>query len=273
MSAVQSVERAFAVISCLAAGTAGVSEIADRVGLPKSTVARLLDTLLDLGVVEQTSPGGGYRLGPYLYQLAGGAMPAQSLIEIVRPHLAELVGLLNESAGLSLLDGVEVLYIDQVSAPGDIQVRDWTGERLPPHVVSSGLVLLAGADSGVTAAALADPLPQLTASSIVDPSTIRSRVEQADEQGYAWVIDELSIGMSSVAAPIRDRTGKVIAALHVHGPTFRFPATGAKREVTERVVTTAERISAALISTNRDDLLARESRLLGIEPLPLGTER
>ena len=245
MTAVQSVERAFAIISCLAAGPAGVSDIAERVGLPKSTVSRLLVTLVDLGVVEQSAPGSGYRLGAYLQTLAGTAQPTGRLVDIVRPHLFELVNAVGESAGLSVLDGADVLYLDQVSAQSEIQVRDWTGERVKAHLVSSGLVLLAESSPAVIDRYLAVPLVRQTERTMTDPVALRLRLESVRAEGAAWVIDELIDGLSSVAAPLRDISGRVIGAIHVHGPSFRFP--GAKTAaITAKVRSAAERVSNAL---------------------------
>jgi DNA-binding IclR family transcriptional regulator len=251
MSGVQSVERAFAIIGCLSGGTAGVSDIAERVGLPKSTVSRLLLTLVELGVAEQTSPGGGYRLGPFLHRLAGAALPIRSLIDRARPHLTELVQSVGESAGLSILDGSQVLYLDQVTAEGDIQVRDWTGARIEPHLVSSGLVLLGGAGRDLIDSLLSQPLTLVTPHTVTDPDRIRQRIAAAVSAGYAWAVDELSLGMSSVAAPIFDRSGGVVAAVHVHGPSFRFqPGLGLGTDGTvERLMATAARISGSILET------------------------
>ena len=83
MSGVQSVERAFAVLRCLSVGPAGVTDLAERVNLPKSTVSRLLSTLEELGMVEQTEPGGSYRIGPGMTDIAAASMPGRSLIAAV----------------------------------------------------------------------------------------------------------------------------------------------------------------------------------------------
>jgi IclR family transcriptional regulator, acetate operon repressor len=248
MSAVQSVERAFSIIGCLASGASGVSEIADRVELPKSTVSRLLLTLVELGVVEQTGPGGGYRLGTYLHTLAAQASPAASLIEQSRPHLVELVNAVGESAGLSILDGHDVLYLDQVNTSSDVRVRDWSNTRVQPHLVSSGLVLLARMPESRVMEVLAEPLLAMTAKSITDPTLIRKRLAEVRMSGFAWVVDELSEGLSSIAAPIIDGTGVAVAAIHVHGPTFRFPGSDLAL-VNTKVVAAADRISKTLRNT------------------------
>ncbi len=245
MSAVQSVERAFAVIGCLAGGPAGVSEIAERVDLPKSTVSRLLVTLVELGVVEQSGPGGGYRLGQYLHSLAGSAQPTRRLIDVARPHLVELSHGTGEAAGLSVLEHGQALYLDQVSAPSEIQVRDWTGERLAAHLVSSGLVLLAESDTEVIERYLEGPLERQTARTMTEPGALRVRLGGIRSSGIAWVVEELIDGLSSVAAPIRDGQGRAIAAVHVHGPSYRFPGDG--RDVTVvRLLAATERISKNL---------------------------
>ena len=179
MSSVQSVERAFAVLRCLASGPAGVSEVAERSGLPKSTVSRLLSTLNELGAVDQQGVGGDYRIGGLVAELASAAQPGRSLVAIARPHLVQLTEVLGEATGLSVLDGHEVHYLDHVESDNPVQVRDWTGERLSAHLVSSGFVLLAGAPPSALDEFLARPLPRATAKTMTDPELIRKRVDEA----------------------------------------------------------------------------------------------
>jgi DNA-binding IclR family transcriptional regulator len=124
-------------------GPAGVTDVADRISLPKSTVSRMLSTLEDLGMVEQIEPGGNYRVGNGMVEIAAAVLPGRSMIAAVRPHLHSLVKATGEAAGLSIADGFDMLYLDQVDADNQVQIRDWTGERLRAHTVSSGQVLLA----------------------------------------------------------------------------------------------------------------------------------
>ena len=245
MTVVQSVERAFSVIGCLASGPAGVSEISERVTLPKSTVSRLLVTLVELGVVEQSSPGGAYRLGNYMHELANAAQPTKRLIDLARPHLVELVAATHEASGLSVRENELVLYLDQVNALGDVQVRDWTGERLAPHLVSSGLVLLAFSGRDAIERYLDKPLASHTPNSMTNPTKLRERLARVRGDGFDWVIDEFQVGVSSVAAPVKDARGNVIAAIHLHGPTFRFPGSSG-RQFEARVVAAADRLSRQL---------------------------
>jgi len=246
MSNVQSVERAFAVLRCLAGGPAGVSEIADRVGLPKSTVSRLLSTLHSLEAVEQVSAGGDYRVAELIVRIAAGASPGADLVSVARPHLAELVNTLGEAAGLSVLEGGDVHYLDQVASEGLVQLQDWTGERIPAHVVSSGLVLLAHAAPDEQERFLARSLQSFTERSVTEPAAVRARLAGVAARGTAWVYEEYSTELNSVAAPVRDLAGRVVAAVHVHGPSYRFPAAGKAEEIAGLVAAAADRVSARL---------------------------
>ena len=158
MSGVQSIERAFAVLRALATGPAGVTDLADRTGLPKSTVSRLLAALEQEGAVAQDGSGGHYRLGPTLADLAPAA-PGVDVAALARPHLIELTRVTGETSGLAVLEGAEVVYLDHIDSTEAVTVRDWTGERVPAHLVPSGLALLAHADPEAVDAYLAGPLP------------------------------------------------------------------------------------------------------------------
>lgn len=247
MSAVQSVERAFAVLRCLAGGPAGVSEVAERVDLPKSTVSRLLSTLQELGAVEQSGSGTRYRVGDAMIDIAAGALPGRNLIHVARPHLIELVDALGEIAGLSVLDGRDVVYLDQVDADNLVQVRDWTGERLPAHSASSGLVLLAYQPRSDRERYLAERLVGPAAGSTIDADELRRRLDAISARGVEWTCEEFVPGISSVAAPVFGAGSEVVAAVHVHGPAYRFPEPGSHDDIADLVAETARRISARLV--------------------------
>jgi DNA-binding IclR family transcriptional regulator len=223
MSTVQSVERAFAVLRSLTGGPAGVTELADRVELPKSTVSRLLSTLEELGAVEQIQSGGNYRIGAAMVEMAAGAQPGRSLVAAARPQLAELARATGEATGLSVADGNDMLYLDQVNPDTELQVRDWTGTRIPMHAVPSGQVLLADASDSLVEAYVSLPMASFTPHTIVSPSALRARLDDVRRLGFAWAVDEFAAGLSSVAAAIRDADGRAVASLHVYGPTYRFP--------------------------------------------------
>src|SRR6186713_1288109 len=190
VGSVQSVERAFSVLRCLAAGPAGVTEIADRCDLPKSTVSRLLATLNEIDVVEQMGAGGDYRLGATIVELASGLTPSAHLVALARPHLRDLSEQIGEATGLSVLDGRQVHYLDQVDGPHAVQVRDWTGERVPAHLVPSGIVLLAAGTPAERDRYLAGSLEATTPRSMTDRKRLRERLDRVAKTGLEWVHDE-----------------------------------------------------------------------------------
>jgi DNA-binding IclR family transcriptional regulator len=238
---VQSVERAFAVLGVVGAGPIGLTPIATRVGLPKSTVSRMLDTLEGVGAVERLD-GPRWRIAPGLASLASGVAPERTLVAVARQSLVELVRDLGEAAGLALPDGYEVRYVDQVESSNPVQVRDWTGTRAPMHAVPSGLVLLAWWPEAALEAYLERDLARLTPRTVVRPRVVRRRLADVRERGYAWGLEEFAEGINSVAAPLRDGSGQTIAALHVHGPAYRFPPPGGAERIAARVVAAASAV-------------------------------
>lgn len=246
MSTVQSIARAFAVLSALADGPIGVTEVAERAGLPKSTAARLLSSLAAEGAVEQVQGDTRYRLGGRIVSLAAGVLPTRSLVALAGPLLAALAADVGEAAGLSIPDGFTVHYVDQVDSPHPVGVRDWTGTRLPLHAVSSGLVFLAHMHPAEAERFLAQPLERLTARTVAEPDAIRERLRRTQLDGYAWTIEEYAEGIASVAAGVADEDGEVIAAVHVHGPAYRFPVGGTERRVGTTVAATAAALGERL---------------------------
>ena len=242
---VQSLERAFAILDEVAQRPAGVTAIAERVRLPKSTVARLLATLEEVDAVERFD-GARWRIGPGVAGLSSAASPERSLITIARPSLADLVAELGEDAGLSLPYGNEILYVDQVESNNPVQVRDWTGTRAPMHAVPSGLVLLAEWPDEALAAYIRGGLGALTPRTVTDPDELRNRLADVRRQGHAWGLQEFAEGIDSVAAPVRDGRGKAIAAIHVHGPAYRFPSAGTSESISEQVMAAAKAVGALL---------------------------
>jgi DNA-binding IclR family transcriptional regulator len=248
MSRVQSIERAFAVLSALGAGPLGVTDVAERVGLPKSTVARLLAALVTEGAVEQVDGGTDYRVGGRILGLASTALPTRSLVAVARPHLVELAAATGEASGLSIADGFLVHYVEQEDTSHAVGVRDWTGTRFPMHAVSSGLVFLAHLPAPDLERFLARPLERFTGATVVDPDAIRDRLRRVAVDGVAWTRDEVADGISSAATAVPGPSGEVAAALHVHGPSYRFPGAdpASRAPVAATLVATASRIARGL---------------------------
>jgi DNA-binding IclR family transcriptional regulator len=245
VSRVQSIERAFAVLNALSGGPIGVTEVAERADLPKSTAARLLSSLTREGAVEQVPGDTRYRLGPRIATLAEGVVPVRSLVATIRPLLEELAASTGETAGLSVAEGFVVHYVDQVGTSHQVQVRDWTGSRVPMHAVSSGLVFLAQLPPATLDAYLAQPLEAFTPRTLTAPDVLRERLAGVRVDGYAWVHEEFAEGLSSVAAGVADTTGTLTAAVHIHGPAYRFPG-GREAEIGDLVLEVATRASERL---------------------------
>jgi DNA-binding IclR family transcriptional regulator len=245
MGHVQSIERALAILRYLAGTGAGVSQVAGATGLPKSTVSRMLATLHDNGAVT-LSAGGRYTIGPLISQLAAGTGRHGELVALARAYLVGLVDAFGEDAGVSVLDAGDVLYLDHAGADAAVQLRDWTGERVPPHCVSSGLVLLAHAPQEERERVLDRPLPRLTAKTVVGPTRLRRRLAAVAKRDSEWVYGEFADDINSVAAPVFDGDGAVVAALHVHGPSYRFPGDRDPRQIAAGVAAAAQQMSSRL---------------------------
>ena len=240
-SGIQSIERAFSVLLAVATEPTGITGVSRRVALPVSTVARLLATLERLEAVIRQEDGVTYRIGPTVSRLAAGN--DSTLIGRARPFLAELVERVHETAGLSVLEGDEALYLDHVETDNAVHIRDWTGERIALHVVPSGLVLLAHQSPERIAAYLASDLAPSTEFTDTAPEQLEARLATIRSTGLAWAVDEFQMGITSVAAPVRNRNGEVIAAIHCHGPSYRFPGDQVRSEIDLAVSAAARRLS------------------------------
>ncbi|MEZ5245406.1 MAG: IclR family transcriptional regulator [Acidimicrobiales bacterium] len=243
---VQSIERAFSLLRALALGPTGVTDLAIKVKLPKSTVARLLGALESENVVTQDRAGGDYRLGEGLIDIAGAARPGRDLVSTARPHLLELTERVGETSGVSIANGHTMYFLDHAEAESEIQVRSWTGESCPIHTVPSGLAVMAHWPAERLDALLRSDLVRPTSRTLTDPDAIRSRLEQIRSLGYAWGHDELAEGINSVAAPIIAPDGSVEAAVHIHGPAHRLPDPEESRDLGVLTIETAARIAERL---------------------------
>lgn len=245
MSNVQSIERAFAILTVVVAnpGTVSVTEIARQVDLPKSTVSRLLATLENLEVVERASNAEGFRMGPGTIALASGVLYAQYLLTLARPYLIELAQATDEAVSLCLPDKDQAYVVAQFHSPHDVQVRDWTGYRLPLHASSAGQILLAYWPENLLEHYLTQPLERLTPKTITAPDQLRQRLTTVREQGYAWAYEEYANGVSGAASPVQVGVGQVAAAVNVFGPASRFPPEGKEDKIARLAVETGHKIA------------------------------
>ena len=246
MAGVQSIERAFTILRALSLGASGVTDISERTGLPKSTVSRLISSLEFERAVRQL-PDGTYELGEGIGELATSLRPGQDALELARPHMIELMELTGEAVGLNQFDGQAIRTLLQVDDPASsVVVRDWTDEPTPAHAVPAGLAILAHSSRATQAAFLDQEFAALTDKTMTDAEQLRERFRTIREDGYAWVFQEFTEDINSVAAPIVDPQGRTTLALHIHGPAFRFPDSHDLDELGLRVAESAKRIEAQL---------------------------
>lgn len=245
---VRSVIRAFSVLQVVAASqlSAGLAQIAKATRLPKSSVSRMLNTLEHLDMVERVGRRGRYRVGPGLEVLAGGGASPQVLKQLGRPHLQDLVSQLGEDATLSVPEGDEVLYISQITADRAVKVQDWSGVTFPHHTVAPGFIFLSTWEPDRLESYLDGDLVSFTPNTLVDPSALRVRLETVRRQGYSWTHRESAVDITGAAAAVTGPHGKVVAALSVHGPSYRFPADRGESEIGALMRSVADRLTAEL---------------------------
>jgi len=243
-SGVQSIERAFELLQALAIESAGLTELANRVDLPKSTVARMLGTLEGIGAVVRDDDDRTYRIGMGLAELAGAVDASAALATRVRPHLTDLADRTGEAAGFSVPTGYSMHYLVQAESPNAVQVRDYSGLTVPMHVGPSGLCVMSlWADEDVNRY-LRRPLEPFTPHTVIEPQMIKKRLARIRHSGHIWIHEEFAEGISSVAAPVFDQARRALGAIHVHGPTYRFPGATDPDTVAGLVMDAAQRVSA-----------------------------
>lgn len=225
MSANQSVDRALSILWILnGARHATVTEIAQELGVHKSTASRLLVALERHSLVTRRPGDLGYELGQGVLQLAGSVnsqndltKSAQILVENVAEHF-------KLTANVAILDEVYAVNIAQ-SAPSErfFTPRQYVGRRTPGHATSSGKILLATADAAVREQLLSAPLEQFTARTITDPAELATELDRVREQGWAVSDNEWDNDMTAVAVPLLGVNNQVIAAVTITGFTHDLP--------------------------------------------------
>ena len=223
-NAVRSVDRAAALLLALgdSAGEAGVTELARRLGLHKSTASRLLATLQKRGLVEQDGETGKYRLGLVIIRLAERAERTLDLRGIAMPELERLARLTHETTGLGILDGDALLTVAQADGPNLIAVGDWTGRATPLHCVASGKVLLSSVAEREVLRIVRRGLVSYTERTITELEPLLEELARIRRRGYATALGEFEMGLNAVSAPVHDARGNVIAAVDIWGPAFRL---------------------------------------------------
>lgn len=223
--AVQSVDRALTILELLEReGWMGVTTLAREVGIHKSTAFRLLATLEHRGLVEQHVETQKYRLGFALVRLASAVRAGLDLTRSARPVCEWLSEQTGETVNLAVLEGGEVVNIDQVNLSSSVVSVDWLGRRTGLHATSTGKVFLAHLPDRLRSEILHNGLSRMTDMTVTDPDVLDHQLARIRHDGWARTEEELELGLNAVASPIRGADGSVLATICVSGPVFRLTA-------------------------------------------------
>ncbi|UOF88881.1 IclR family transcriptional regulator [Fodinisporobacter ferrooxydans] len=199
-----------------------VSDLAASLGLGKSTVSRLVGTLASEGFVTKDPETQKYRLGVSILGLYSILTSNLEINQESMPILQKLVEDIGETAHIATLVGLETVYLNKVECNHPVRILSHVGRRNPAYCTSSGKVMLAYQPDEVVEQVIENGLIQYTKNTITDPDTLRTALKTIREQGYAVSVEELLEGVVTIAAPIRDHTGKVNYAITMTGPIQRI---------------------------------------------------
>lgn len=249
---VQSFARGLGVIRSFSAEASAqtLSEVASRSGLTRAGARRILLTLQALGYVE--SDGKLYRLTPRILELGFAYLTSLPIWNLAEPVMARLSGAVGESCSAAVLDGSDIVYVLRVHTQKIMSINLNVGTRLPAYCTSMGRVLLAGLDDAEVKQRLkANDRRANTRHTVTDVAELLARVQLVRRQGWALVNQELEEGLISIAAPVHNRAGAVIAALNVSGQANRTSATVMKEQLLPRLLEAADEVSGLLAGAGR----------------------
>ncbi|HEY6758031.1 MAG TPA: IclR family transcriptional regulator C-terminal domain-containing protein [Baekduia sp.] len=243
---VQSLDRGLSVIRALSAPEPQtLSEVARATGLTRAASRRFLLTLQQLGYVNLS--GTRFALTPQVLELGYAYLSSLTLPEVAQPHLERLVEEIHESSSVSVLDGTDVVYVARVPTRRIMRVAISVGTRFPAYATSMGRVLLAGLEpDALTTVLERSDLQPLTPETIHDEAELRAELDRVRDQGWALVDQELEPGLRSVAAPIHDRDGLVVAAINVSTQAARTDVTDVHDALLPPLLATAQAIERDL---------------------------
>ncbi|MEV5428525.1 IclR family transcriptional regulator C-terminal domain-containing protein [Streptomyces sp. NPDC052701] len=248
---VESLARGLTVLTAFGEGRAELTltEVAKATGLARATARRALVTYEHLGLV---APAGdrAFTLTPRVLSLGFPPLSRTTLAQIAQPHLAELAARVHESTSLAVLtpSGEEIQYTARAATSRVMSVNITVGTRLPAYATSLGRVLLA--DLPQPDRRLGTPRP-LTPNTVTDPSALTRVLAEVRDQGYALVDEELEEGLRSIAVPVRDRTGRVVAALNTAMHATRHTVEECVTDILPALSATATRIETDLHTASR----------------------
>jgi DNA-binding IclR family transcriptional regulator len=222
----------------------GISDLAEELSLSKSNVHRILKTLESVGYINQSPTTGRYKLSIKLWELGWKIVSRLDLKREALEPMEELSKLTRETVHLSILDGIEVVYLDKIDSPEPIRAYSTVGGRAPAYAVATGKALLAFQQLEVIERA-GKNLVAFTDKTIRSSKELRAELERVRTQGYAINVGEWRETVSGIAAPIYSGGGTVEAAIGISGPTSRLNARR-RKEFVDYVISAAQTISVRL---------------------------
>ncbi|HEX3749659.1 MAG TPA: IclR family transcriptional regulator [Streptosporangiaceae bacterium] len=238
---IQSVDRAISLLELLAKhGRAGITEIADELGVHKSTASRLVSVLENRGLVEQLGERGKYALGFGIARLAAAGTRRLDLTKLSQPVCEVLARQLGETVNVAVLHDRAAINISQGFGPSAVAVQNWVGQRTPLHATSSGRVLLAHVAEAERDGLLDKPLRRYTPQTVTSLATLADELDRVRRDGYATSFEQLEVGLHAVAVPVFDSRGEVVAAIGASGPSFRLTKRRAEEIVPDLAGASAE---------------------------------
>lgn len=245
---VQSVDRALSILETLSDYNEGlgVTEISDRIGLHKSTVHRLLGTLIYKGYVTQDSESNKYKITLKLFELGNKKVEDLDILTVSKPYTKELMEKVNEVVHFVIREGNNIVYIDKVEADNTIRMASTIGRRSPLYCTAVGKAILAQlSDKEVEKIWNSSKIEKLTEFTITDLKEMKEELEKVRQKGYAIDNEENELGVRCAGAPVFNRFGKVEGAISISGPTIRITEDKAE-EFAKEVVKYAGLISKEL---------------------------
>lgn len=242
---VESIARGFDVLKTFGPGrpVMSLSEVAASAELARPTARRILRTLEMLGYVRARN--GSFELTPRVLELGIAYVRSHGLWEVARPHLEDLVSRTHESSSMAQLDGSDIVYVARVAVPKIIAIAVHVGTRFPAVPTSLGKVLLAGLDPDELEKTLAEPSRAgVVARWQPERAELDRSLREVRAQGWALTDEQLASGIRSVAAPVRDGSGRVVAAVNVTVHAAETPVETLREDYLPMLLETASRISA-----------------------------
>lgn len=244
---IQSVDRALRMLELFSSQNRelGVTEISKLLGVHKSTAFSIIGTLKNRGFLRQNFENSKYSLGLRILELGNTLEQSMEIRAIAKPEVEKMVNEYKETVHLVVAERGEVVYIDKIESPSAIQILSHVGKRNPMHATGVGKCLLAYLNDDEAEKILSKKLKKYTDNTITDYERLKDELLKIRDRGYSIDDEEMEMGLKCIAAPIRDRSGVVVAAISLSGPSMRL---GKERvnELIEPVKQTALNISREL---------------------------